>query len=491
MKNRLLYILVFNLLILPLLSIEQALAETYELRGPISGDQGPYNNAKIDINFKEHSVIVRVRGFSGDVNFDRKQLAEGKLNIDGTSFSLQGMITKHCKSHRTCNFSTSDANVVKRVQDAMKYARNITFEAFHPVTNERIIYQVYNAPTSGFLLHDASSASSKKAVPADALAHKNMIAASSQPASNAQIFQLPHELTSLKVIPLPNGIEDAWLNEYLRENASNYLDASCQRVAYPYLRTAAYWRDVDSNLKIVNRSHKLVLTHDSASAICSSNTEKEAYRTSLAGHPARAFDRMCSTLNSPDSYKGSNLGLVYPTICINTQFIASEEYESCMRTENRTTLKTSGLAFSEYCKCASDRKASYFAKGNLKVSSNTLVKTATTARYQCDGRQHEYLEEEKKWLAQSISQKEVDGSKAAESNSAHETATSFNKETPVASEASIGNDKPFLDTVEKTEKTLKDAVKNVEKVTADTYGKAKDAIKGFGGFLKKNLNDDS
>lgn len=292
------------------------------------------------------------------------------VNLNGTSFKIP------FKSYRSylANFESKDARLISMIRSASTKVRDV-----------EIVVRKANAPNAIFSISFPAGkgqglSGSSVTVPASA---------SPQKTSNSKSYNLPTSLTSLKPIPFAPGLRNKQTASYLKGNKSIYMNATCQSDAFPYLRTKQYWDDVDSELKIVNNSVGGLpkLTRGSAASTCVNPAARSKYRSQIAAYPQRNFDRMCTLLNAPASYSPTNIKGGDQTFCINTAYIEEEEYKACRSSHNKDQAsgKMSASQADKLCQCSGARKASYFAAGNLEISSKNLVKTGTMARTYCEG----------------------------------------------------------------------------------------------------------
>ncbi|MEZ5655397.1 MAG: hypothetical protein R3E04_05865 [Sphingobium sp.] len=291
------------------------------------------------------------------------------VHLNGTSFNIP------FKAYRSylATFESKDARLISMIKNASTSVSNVQISVSKAGASNALF-------SISFAVGKAQASSGSKAAPASASSQK-----SSKPAS----YSLPGSLTSLKPIAFAPGQQSKQTAIYLKSNKSVYMDASCQSAAFPYLRTKQYWDDVDSELEIVNNSVGSLskLTRGSAASTCANPAARSKYRSQIAAYPQRNFDRMCTLLNAPASYSPTNIKGGDQTICINTTYIEEEEYKACRSSHNKDQAsgKMSASQADKLCQCSGARKASYFAAGNLEISSKNLVKTGTMARTYCEG----------------------------------------------------------------------------------------------------------
>ncbi|MCP5180933.1 MAG: hypothetical protein H6993_05315 [Pseudomonadales bacterium] len=203
-------------------------------------------------------------------------------------------------------------------------------------------------------------------------------------------LDLPAALRSTELIPFLPGREKIQREAFWGPETRDYVVGRCMQFAYTYLRSENYWLSLDSSLARLNTLNglpELPLDRDNAAALCASPDRRESLRSQLPGKSTRLLDNLCllATPNGRASFDPSPASM--PTghnICFDLDRLRSDEVAACMQTEGRTTLKTPGLTFADYCACAGDRRAASFASGKYPLDSNTLVQTSVAARLACD-----------------------------------------------------------------------------------------------------------
>ncbi len=215
-------------------------------------------------------------------------------------------------------------------------------------------------------------------------------AAQDAPVKEAQkpypVSDLPSGLTSVTLIPFAEGKEAAWQEEYLTSipHHASYINKSCEATAYPYRRAHAYWDQVDNALPQASYQAPYAINRQSAATLCADKTAAAEYRGKLLHHPQRAFDRLCTLLNTADTYRNPNLLSVkagaFETACYDLATIRANGQDQCMRAYLPNMGETER---SDYCSCVGEKVADYYADGTEKFSSKTSVQASSRAMTMC------------------------------------------------------------------------------------------------------------
>lgn len=209
---------------------------------------------------------------------------------------------------------------------------------------------------------------------------------------------MPPEIVNAKPIAGAPDHVSADTDNYLNSIGSTAdFDKSCIRDNYANIRAAAYWKDMEAiaseiNLRIRSGHAPATfgpVTADTVPALCKNQAFLDA--TSY-GHPLPdGGHRLCADVaRAPEAdYVASknNLGLKFPSICMNLNQIKMQEKNACMRSAQSRLDSGQGLGSfqtaDDYCECSGEEAAQHFAGGDKRISSQSKVAARTQARTKC------------------------------------------------------------------------------------------------------------
>lgn len=346
------------------------------------------------------------------------------------------------------------------------------------IDNPEITFKVGGTPLMRLKLKDGkyyenvSFESSVKSEPIESSTPKISKPKAKSDAEYVKTF--PADLRSVKHIEFDPKDRQSGLNSYLTNN--QYIDRDCQKVAYDYVRSKHYWSKLESHIKTANNFVKMrkaslpEFTPNNAESLCNDS----AYISQVEAnqhHAKNSVKLVCNMVGTSNrrSFKpaGGALGLEAPTICPNLEFIRDDEIKKCNKSYGEH----------DHCACSGERKASYFAAGNLSISSKTLNETTLAARDICKGGKG-WLNQEKLWLAGTSS--------APVKQTVSTSVTTTNKQsasTPAKANPAPSSSTPTENAIDKTTAAINESVNKAEEGV-------KKGINKFKGLFKKDKDSE-